>query len=233
MLAAFGIALTGGFTVKALSQTALFSDPLKKAAVESLGGGHSAGHDHACHDHPGHDHSGHDHAGHTHAVGSCCSATDCSCSGDDPFSGEVVWKFWPDPARRTIFRDTAMANILFLGKWLLLAYLIEALMIRYIPAELVSGWLGGTGIVPIVLAALVGAPAYLNGYAAVPMVSGLLEQGMGQGPAMSFVIAGGVSCIPAAVAVWAMVKPRVFAGYLGFAVAGSVVAGLSWGLLAG
>ncbi len=242
MSAAFGIALAGGFTVKALSRTALFSDPLKRSAVESLGGssanhGHAghdhAGHDHAGHDHSGPDHSGHDHAVHIHASGSCCSATGCSCSGDDPFSGEVVWKFWPDPARRAIFRDTALANILFLGKWLLLAYLIEALMIRYIPAEVVSGWLGGAGIVPIVLAAVVGAPAYLNGYAAVPMVSGLLEQGMGQGPAMSFVIAGGVSCIPAAVAVWAMVKPRVFAGYLGFAVAGSIIAGLGWGLLAG
>ena len=49
---------------------------------------------------------------------------------------------------------------------------------------------------------------------------------------MSFVVAGGVSCIPAAVAVWALVKPRVFAAYLGYAVVGAVLAGLAWGAVA-
>ena len=48
----------------------------------------------------------------------------------------------------------------------------------------------------------------------------------------AFVIAGGVSCIPAAIAVWALVKPRVFAAYLGIAIAGSLIAGLVWGMLA-
>ncbi|MDG2340107.1 MAG: permease, partial [Paracoccaceae bacterium] len=45
---------------------------------------------------------------------------------------------------------------------------------------------------------------------------------------MSFMIAGGVSCIPAAIAVWALVKPRVFAAYLGFAVSCATLAGLAW-----
>lgn len=66
---------------------------------------------------------------------------------------------------------------------------------------------------------------------AVPLVDALLAHGMAPGAAMSFVIAGGVSCIPAALAVWALVKPRVFAAYLGFAVAGAVLAGIAWGQL--
>ncbi len=170
------------------------------------------------------------------SVASCgcasLSATPSSCSTDKPFSGDVVWKFWPDPERRATFRATALENILFLGKWLLLAYLIEALMIRYVPADLIAQVLGGSGGKPVVLGALVGAPAYLNGYAAVPLVAGLLEQGMSAGAAMSFVIAGGVSCIPAAIAVWALVKPRVFAAYLGLAVTGAIIAGLLWGAVA-
>ena len=101
-------------------------------------------------------------------------------------------------------------------------------MLHYVPADLIAGVLGGAGIKPILLGALVGAPAYLNGYAAVPLVDALLAQGMSQGAAMSFVIAGGVSCIPAAIAVWALVKPRVFAAYLGFAVTGAVIAGVIW-----
>jgi uncharacterized membrane protein YraQ (UPF0718 family) len=81
------------------------------------------------------------------------------------------------------------------------------------------------------MGALVGAPAYLNGYAAVPLVDALLNQGMSQGAAMSFVIAGGVSCIPAAIAVWALVKPRVFIAYLSFAIVGAITAGIVWQLI--
>ena len=55
---------------------------------------------------------------------------------------------------------------------------------------------------------------------------------MADGAAMSFMIAGGVSSIPAAIAVWALVKPRVFGAYLGFAVTGAVIAGMIWQITA-
>ena len=158
-------------------------------------------------------------------VGGCCSAK-------KPFSGAPVWNFWNDAERRESFRNAVIENGLFLLKWLAIAYVIEAIMIRDVPANLVAGFLGGEGVVPIMLGALVGAPAYLNGYAAVPLVDALLQQGMSNGAAMSFVIAGGVSCIPAAIAVWALVKPRVFAAYIGFAMLGAFLAGLAWQALA-
>lgn len=150
------------------------------------------------------------------------------CSSSDPFSRDLVWKFWPHSERRAVFADTALENGLFLLKWLTLAYVLEGLMIAYVPASFVAGFLGGDGIQPVIMGAVIGGPAYLNGFAAVPLVDGLLEQGMSPGAAMSFMLAGGISCIPAAVAVWALVKPRVFVAYIGFGFAGSLVAGLSW-----
>ncbi len=155
----------------------------------------------------------------------------CGC-GPSPFSGKPVWRFWGEESRRTAFRSNFVENLVFLGKWLALAYLIEVLMIRYVPAETIAGVLGGTGPGPVVIGALAGAPAYLNGYAAVPLVAGLLDQGMSPGAAMSFVIAGGVSCIPAAIAVWALVKPRIFAVYLGLAITGAILAGFAWNIAA-
>ena len=158
-------------------------------------------------------------------VGGCCGV-------QKPFSDTPVWKFWGESDRRAVFKDTALENAMFLLKWLALAYVIEALMIHYVPAEWIATFLGGEGITPIAMGALVGAPAYLNGYAAVPLVDALLQQGMAPGAAMSFMIAGGVSCIPAAIAVWALVKPRVFVAYLGLALVGSFIAGLGWQMVA-
>lgn len=153
----------------------------------------------------------------------------CGCGSS--FKGTPVWRFWTENKRLETFKKTTVENALFLGKWLLLAYLLESLMLVYVPAEWISSFLGDGSIGPVILGALVGAPAYLNGYAAVPLVDAMLTQGMSNGAAMSFMLAGGVSSIPAAIAVWALVKPRVFAGYLGFAFAGSVAAGLIWNTL--
>ena len=160
------------------------------------------------------------------------AAGSCGC-GPSPFKGRPVWRFWAEAGRRDVFRETLTENALFLGKWLFIAYMVEALMLAYVPAEAIGALLGGDGVRPVFLGALLGAPAYLNGYAAVPLVDALLAQGMAPGAAMSFMLAGGVSCIPAAIAVWALVKPRVFAAYLGIAFAGSLAAGLAWGAAAG
>lgn len=154
----------------------------------------------------------------------------CGCGS--PFTGTPNWRFWQEAKRVRVFKSTALENLAFLAKWLFLAYLLENIMLQYVPASMVSSVLGGDGLRPIVLGALVGAPAYLNGYAAVPLVDALMTQGMSNGAAMSFMLAGGVSCIPAAIAVWALVKPRVFAAYLVFAFVGSIFAGVFWNLIA-
>ena len=158
-------------------------------------------------------------------VGGCCGVK-------KPFAGKPVWTFWTDAPRRTVFRDTWVDNLLFLLKWLTLAYVFEAVMVTYETTAWIGQFLGGDGIGTVLLAALVGMPAYLNGYAAVGFIGGLMEHGMAPGAAMSFVIAGGVSCIPAAIAVWALVKPRIFAAYLGYALLGAVLSGLVWGAVA-
>ncbi len=140
--------------------------------------------------------------------------------------GETMWRFWREPARRIAFRAEAFANARFLVKWLALAYLIEALLVAYVPADTIAGVVGGEGIAPIALGALVGAPAYINGYAAPALVAGLMEQGMGPGAAMSFMVAGSVTCVPAMVAVWSLVRRQVFVAYLCFGVAGAILSGV-------
>lgn len=142
----------------------------------------------------------------------------------------VVWRFWAEPERRAKFGRDATNTTLFLAKWLTLAFLLESLMLAWIPAETVTAALGGEGLLPILTATLVGVPAYLNGYAALPLVGGLMEQGMATGAGMAFLVAGGVTSIPAAVAVWALARPPVFALYIGLSLTGAFAAGLLFSL---
>lgn len=135
-----------------------------------------------------------------------------------------VWRFWREPTRAQTFVTESGKTAWFLGRWLALAFLVESLMVAYVPADLIARYLGGDGVVAIPAAIALGIPAYLNGYAAIPLVRGLIELGMSPAVGLGFMLAGGVSSIPAALAVWALVRPRLFAAYLGLAVIGSLAA---------
>lgn len=139
---------------------------------------------------------------------------------------DVVWKFWLVHERLARFGRDALNTTLFLSKWLLLAFILESLMLAWIPAETVTAVLGGNGIVPIITATFVGVPAYLNGYAALPLVGGLIDQDMAPGAGLAFLVAGGVTSIPAAMAVWALARPSVFAIYIGLSLSGAFIVGL-------
>ncbi len=147
--------------------------------------------------------------------------------------GRPAWRFWREPPRRAAFAAEARANGLFLVKWLTLAYLLEGLLIETLPAATIARVVGGDGVLSVVVAALVGGPAYLNSYAAPPLVAGLMQQGMSAGAGMAFIVAGAVSSMPAMVAVFALVRRRVFAAYVGLGVLGAVLSGLAYGLVAG
>ncbi len=138
----------------------------------------------------------------------------------------VMWQFWRESSRRTQFAREALSTTAFLVKWLSLAFLLESLMLAYVPADWIASALGGEGLAPILTATLVGVPAYLNGYAALPLVSGLIEQGMVPGAGLAFLVAGGVTSLPAAIAVFALVKRPVFMLYIIFALTGSLMSGL-------
>ena len=147
-----------------------------------------------------------------------CGST---CESDKPDS--LQWKFWRERSRVDAFNQESLSIGVFLGKWLTLAFFLESLMIAYVSSDWIASYVGSDNPFAIPLAAVVGAPSYLNGYAAIPLISGLMEIGMTAGAAMAFVTAGAVSSIPAAIAVWALVKRPVFLLYLLLGVTGSML----------
>ena len=141
---------------------------------------------------------------------------------------DLRWAFWRAPERRALFGRQFSQTGLFLAKWLVLAFVLESLMVTYVPAEAVGELLGAGSWYSVPLAVLVGVPTYLNGYAAIPTVGGLMELGMSEGAALAFMTAGGLTSVPAAMAVFALVDKRVFAWYLILAFVGASLAGFGY-----
>ena len=112
-----------------------------------------------------------------------------------------------------------------LGRWLLVAFTLEALITLYVPQETIASILGDRSRFAIPLASLIGIPLYLGNLSALPIVKGLITQGMQPGAAIAFLIAGPVTTIPAMTAVWTVVRRPVFALYIAVSLFGSMLLG--------
>lgn len=159
-----------------------------------------------------------------------CETAACDAGNDADEDDGAPW--WPQAkasfqsrrnwqlTRRNFIRDTFA-----LGKWLVFACVFEGVIRVYVPGSLVTSVLGGKGLLAIPLAVIISIPLYLNGIGAIPIVGGLLAKGMAQGAAVSFLLAGSVTTVPAMVAVRSVVNNRVFALYLAFGMVGSALLG--------
>lgn len=154
------------------------------------------------------------------ALEACC---DTACG---PSTQKTQWRFWTDAPRRKMFADASIETGWFLTKWLVLAFIIESLMTAYVPTDLIVSWLGSGHWWTIPAAVFASVPAYLNGYAAIPLMARLMDMGMMPGAAMGFLLGGGITSIPAAIAVFVLVRRAVFMWYLALAVTGSMLAAL-------
>ncbi len=142
----------------------------------------------------------------------------------------VEWAFWRYPARWSSFRATAYSTGKLMLIWLTAAFVAEFFLHDLLPPDMLSRFVGTESRFAIPIAALIGAPVYLDGYAALPLIRGLLDGGMAPGAAMAFLIAGGIISAWAAVPVFALVRLPVFGLYVGLAIAGAMIAG--WGFAA-
>lgn len=119
----------------------------------------------------------------------------------------------------------SLEAFLFVGKFLVLAFLLEALIIRYLPAELVASWLGTSGFGAVFVAALVGIPLYTSNWASLGIMGGLMAKGMAGSAVLAFLIAGPTTTLPAMSAVFGIAKWRVFLVYLSFSFLGALAVG--------
>ena len=136
----------------------------------------------------------------------------CGCDGETN-------TFW-----QRLFKET-LSTTAMVVKFMALAFFLEALIILYVPQEWITAALGQNNPLAIAAAALLGIPTYTSSLTALPMISGLLIQGMNPAAALAFLIAGPTTTLPAMAAVWPLVTRRVFVLYVSFALAGAVLAG--------
>jgi hypothetical protein len=140
-------------------------------------------------------------------------------------SPEFEAAIWRQAARGRRFGHEVVAMTRLIGICLGFAFAAEHLMQQQLQPEAFAGLLGRESAWAIPLAVLVGSPAYLDGYAALPLARGLIDHGMSPGAAMAFLVSGSVVSIWGALAIMPVLKLRPFLLYLALALVGSAATG--------
>ena len=138
----------------------------------------------------------------------------------------VRWRFWEDLDRRDRFARESLHTGAFLLKWLSVAFLG-----REPDDGLAAGGVGGRGGGRRQRlrhsagsdGGGAGLPERIRRHSPHLRPAG---DGMSSGAALAFATAGAVSCIPAAIAVWALVRRSVFVLYLALGLGGAMLSGI-------
>jgi uncharacterized membrane protein YraQ (UPF0718 family) len=147
-------------------------------------------------------------------------AAEISCNTTTEDSTKVgSSSFWKRLALET------WATTIMVIKFMLIAWFLGALIRLYVPETWIITTLGGNNPWSIFTAALLGVPVYTSNLTAMPLIGGLLSQGMHPAAALAFLIAGPTTTLPAMSAVWGFVNRKVFAVYIAFSLVGAVVLG--------
>lgn len=160
----------------------------------------------------------------TVAAGGGCCVEAVVASGCDCGKGKTVISF------RLIMSEAIKATIM-VAKFMGLAFLITALMKFYIPENIINGITQLDPSLQVIIAALTGIPLYTTNLTALPIAGSLLEEGLSGGAALSFLIAGATTTLPAMAAVYGITSRRLFCLYISFALAGAVISGFLYNLV--
>ncbi len=165
----------------------------------------------------------------------CCTPAPIQLASDSCGCGDATEGATcaPKPAsfRQRLLKETWVATAMVV-KFMALAFFLEALITLYVPSTWIIGILGPQNPLAILTAALIGVPFYTSSLAALPLISGLLAQGMNPAAGLAFLIAGPTTTLPAMAAVWGLVNRRVFGLYVAFSMVGAVALGYVYGLVA-
>ena len=131
---------------------------------------------------------------------------------------------------RFIFDRTLDAG-LFVGKFLLLAIVLEAIIVTLVPIEWITALVGQKSFLSLIMAALIGMPLPTNQIPIIPIMAGLLQRGIDPGAALTLFMAGPVTSLPAIIALFGIFKKRVLGVFLGVSLSVSILLGWLYQLL--
>ena len=98
-----------------------------------------------------------------------------------------------------------------------------------IPNEWIAHLVGGNSLAANAFSAVAGALMYFATLTEVPILQGLIGSGMGQGPALTLLLAGPALSLPSMIVINSIIGPKKTAAYVGLVIVLSTLVGWAYG----
>lgn len=134
----------------------------------------------------------------------------------------------PSTLSHTLLRLTETVGLYFV-----MGTVLAALLQTMVPPEWTLSLLGADHWYGVLLAGVLGVPLYTCGGGAVPIVAGLLAQGMSPGAALAFLLAGPATRLTALAAMATLLNRQALITYVAYVVIGAALAGTALNLMMG
>ena len=165
------------------------------------------------------------------ADGEACTSSSCAITEPVAASigpGAASTMEFPSLRRRWKL-DELLLELRTVGRKLLIFFLgftaAGYLVIEAIPTEWITEYLGGDSLLAVPLAALIGIPAYLSTEASLPLLTALMDGGMGAGPALAFLVTGAGTSLGAISGLFIIARKRVVGLVVALLFAGALAMG--------
>lgn len=100
-----------------------------------------------------------------------------------------------------------------------------------IPSQWISGWVGGNSLASNLFASVVGAFMYFATLTEVPILQGLIGNGMGKGPALALLLAGPALSLPNMLVIRSIMGTKKTVVFVSLVVAMATLTGMIYGAI--
>jgi uncharacterized protein len=161
---------------------------------------------------------------------SCCSSgtNDCSSCGDKTVrTVSIIDKYRLKEVFKVFYEVGIKQVLVYFTIFAAVGFVIN----RFVPATLITRYLGSGNIFAVPLLALIGLPLYVSGSSSIPIINALMSGGASGGALLAFMITGPGTSAGVIAGLTTIMKKRAIALYVAFILAGGIVLGYLYDFL--
>ncbi|MEM3789117.1 MAG: permease [Candidatus Bathyarchaeia archaeon] len=122
-----------------------------------------------------------------------------------------------------------------LAAYIIIGSVIGAFIYGLVPSEFIATYAGGSNVLAVIIAALIGVPLYVSIIPVIPIVYSLYLKGLSAGAVIAFLITATAISPPELIMLSGMFKKKFIAFFIIMMILGSIVTGyllnaISWGV---
>jgi len=158
---------------------------------------------------------------------SCCSGTACTVEKQSISSQNFIARYKIKEFLSICYKIGIKQVLLYFAVFVAIGYLIN----QYVPAELITRFLGKGNIFSVPLLAVVGLPLYVTGPSSLPIINVLMEGGASSGAMLAFMITGPGTSAGVIAGITMIMKKKAIALYIAYLLVGAIILGYLYDFL--